>query len=94
MKVTDVRMETYRWPRTRPIRNGRYVYPTAGLDVVKIDTDEGVSGIGLSGAVQEAEAFGRSILDHLKQYVVGQDPFDTERVWETCGSPNLSDGGE
>ena len=30
MKVTDVRMETYRWKRTRPIRNGRYVYPTAG----------------------------------------------------------------
>ena len=49
MKVTDVRLESYRWPRAKPIRNGRYVYPTAGLDVIKIDTDEGVTGLGLAG---------------------------------------------
>ena len=55
MKVTDVRMETYRWNRAKPIRNGRYVYPTAGLNVVKIDTDEGVSGLGLCGSVMGAE---------------------------------------
>ena len=89
MKVTDVRMETYRWKRTRPIRNGRYVYPTAGLDVVKVETDEGVTGIGLAGAVQEAEDIGRSILDHLKQYAMGQDPFDTERIWDDMWQPKL-----
>ena len=89
MRITDIRMETYRWPRARPIRNGRYVYPTAGLDVVKIDTDDGISGVGLSGAVQEAEDVGRSILEHLKQYGIGQDPFDTERVWDDMWQPKL-----
>ena len=89
MKVTEVTMETYRWPRAKPIRNGRYVYATSGLDVVKINTDEGVSGIGLSGAVQEAEEVGRTILAHLKQYVIGQDPFDTERVWDDMWQPKL-----
>ena len=53
VKVTDVRLESYRWPRRKPIRNGRYVYPTSGLDVIKIDTDEGVTGLasqaGLTG---------------------------------------------
>ena len=89
MKVTNVTMETYRWKRAKPIRNGRYVYPTAGLDIVKIETDDGVTGIGLSGAVLEAEDIGRSILHHLKQYVIGQDPFDNERIWDDMWQPKL-----
>ena len=89
MKVTDVRMESYRWPRKKPIRNGRYVYPTAGLDVVKIETDDGPTGLGLSGGVEQAVGIGREILSHLKQYVIGQDPFDTERIWEEMWQPKL-----
>ena len=89
MKVTDVTMETYRWPRARPIRNGRYVYRTAGLNVVKVETDEGITGIGLAGGVQEAEEIGVSILGHLKQVVVGADPFDTERIWDDMWQPKL-----
>jgi L-alanine-DL-glutamate epimerase-like enolase superfamily enzyme len=89
MKVTDVRMETYQWKRTKPIRNGRYTYPTAGLNVVKVETDEGITGVGLAGGVQGAEEIGRSILDHLRQYVVGQDPFDTERIWNDMWQPKL-----
>ena len=89
MKVTDVRMETYQWNRSKPIRNGRYVYPTAGLNVVKIDIDEGVTGLGLCGGVQGAEEIGRSILDHLRQFVVGQDPFDNEKIWDDMWQPKL-----
>ena len=89
MKITDVRMETYEWNRAKPIRNGRYVYPTAGLNVVKIDTDEGVSGLGLCGGVQGAEEIGRSILEHLRQFVVGQDPFDNEKIWDDMWQPKL-----
>ena len=65
MKVTDVRMENYRWDRPTPIRNGRYVYATAGINVVKVDTDEGITGIGLCGGVQGAEEIGTAILNHL-----------------------------
>ena len=101
MKVTDVRMEVYRWPRHIPIRNGRYTYPTNGLDVIKIDTDEGISGIGFCGSVQETLSnlgdvslnavrdVGPSILQHLKQNVLGQDPFDTERIWDEMWQPKL-----
>ena len=73
-------METYRWKRDKPIRNGMYVYPTAGLNVVKVETDEGATGVGLAGGVQGAEEIGEAILDHFAQVVVGQDPFDTERI--------------
>ena len=89
MKVTDVRMECYEWPRARPIRNGRYVYPTSGINVVKIDTDEGVTGVGLAAGVMGDAAIGQSILSYLRQYVVGQDPFDTERVWDDMWQPKL-----
>jgi L-alanine-DL-glutamate epimerase-like enolase superfamily enzyme len=89
MQVTDVTMECYRWKRSTPIRNGRYVYATHGLNVVRVETDDGVTGIGLSGGVQGAEEIGREILMHLKQYVVGQDPFDTERIWDDMWQPKL-----
>ena len=89
MKVTDLRMETYRWPMAKPIRNGKYVYTHQGLDVIKIETDEGITGIGLGGGVTEAEDIGRSIAEHLKQCVVGQDPFDTERIWDDMWQPKL-----
>ena len=89
MKITSVSMETYRWKRDKPIRNGMYVYPTAGLNVVKVETDEGATGVGLAGGVQGAEEIGAAILDHLAQVVVGQDPFDTERVWDSLWQPKL-----
>ena len=89
MKITDVTMETYRWERTRPIRNGRYVYPYSGLNVVKVETDEGVTGVGLAGGVMGAEDIGSAILKHMKQYVIGQDPFDNEKVWDDLWQPKL-----
>ena len=90
MKITDVTMETYRWERTRPIRNGRYVYPYSGLNVVKVSTDEGVTGVGLAGGVMGAEGnIGSTILKHMKQYVIGQDPFDNEKVWDDMWQPKL-----
>ncbi len=89
MKITNLTMETYRWKRDKPIRNGMYVYATAGLNVVKVETDEGVTGIGLAGGVQGAEEIGEAILDHFAQVVVGQDPFDTERIWDDLWQPKL-----
>ena len=39
--------------------------------------------------VQGAEEIGRSILAHLRQFVVGQDPFDNERIWDDMWQPKL-----
>ena len=51
MKLADVSMETYRWPRPKPIGNGRDIYRAAGLNVVNVEIDEGVTGMGLPGGV-------------------------------------------
>ena len=89
MKVTDLTYQVYRWKREKPIRNGRYVYDTAGLNVARIETDEGITGLGLGGGVIDNGEVGRSMANDLKQYVVGQDPFDNEKVWDEMWQPKL-----
>ena len=89
MKITDMRIETYRWPRAKPIRNGMYVYTHAGLNVVRLETDEGLTGLGLGGGVTEGDDIIRSIAEHFKPVVVGRDPFDNERIWDDMWQPKL-----
>lgn len=52
MKIIDVSMELYCWFRKKFICNGRYVYLIVGLDVVKIEIDDGFIGLGLLGGVE------------------------------------------
>ena len=53
MKITKMWTEIYRWKRNKPIRNGMYTYTDAGLNVVKVETDEGITGIGLGGGMTD-----------------------------------------
>ena len=46
MKITDVRVERYRWPKEKPIANGKHVYTHNELNLLIVDTDAGVSGYG------------------------------------------------
>jgi len=82
MKVTDVRVEAYRWARNKPIRNGLHTYTQYDLNVVKIETDEGVTGIGIGRDIREAPNVGIAMVEFFKQFVIGEDPFDTEKIWE------------
>jgi len=40
MKITDVTTEVFRWPRHKPISNGKHTYTHTGLSLVKVSTDE------------------------------------------------------
>ncbi|NQU97347.1 MAG: mandelate racemase/muconate lactonizing enzyme family protein [Chloroflexi bacterium] len=89
MKITDVRSEVYSWPRHRPISNGLYTYTHSGINAVVVETDEGVSGLGLGSGIQGAPNVSTAILDHIKQVVIGRDPLDTERHWHEMWRPKL-----
>ena len=89
MKITDVKLESYRWPRHTPIRNGLYTYTHSGLNVVTVETDEGVTGTGISAGIGDAPEVGKAILDHIKQVVIGRDPLDNERHWYEMWRPKL-----
>src|ERR1700730_5870638 len=85
MRTPDITRESYRWPRHKPISNGKHTYTHAGLGVVKIHTDEGVTGLGIGAASGIAGA----TIDELKSGLIGQNPLDHERLWHQMWVPKL-----
>jgi L-alanine-DL-glutamate epimerase-like enolase superfamily enzyme len=91
LKITNVTMQCYRWPRPKPIRNGKYTYTHGGLSAVKIETDEGITGLGLGGASAET-AVGTlvGLTEGFKPALIGEDPLDNERIWSNMWQPKLT----
>ena len=69
MKITDVTVKRFSWPKPKPIWNGKYVYKDVGFNLVQVETDEGVTGIGWGGgtAVGRPGALWEALVDHFKQ---------------------------
>ena len=81
MKITDVRVEHYRWPKAKPIANGKHTYTHNELNLLIVDTDEGITGYGCSWAIEFAETMGKAI--------IGMDPLDTERIFQKTYVPKF-----
>ena len=75
------RQEQYRWPKEKPIANGKHVYTHNDLNLLIIDTDEGISGYGCSWAIEFAESMGKAI--------IGEDPLNNERLWQKIYVPKF-----
>ncbi|MCY4437945.1 MAG: mandelate racemase/muconate lactonizing enzyme family protein [Chloroflexi bacterium] len=82
MRVTDITHRLYRWPRRKPIRNGMFTYTDVTLSVVEIETDAGLTGLGLGGV-------NPSLLEQFKPLLIGADPFNVERHWHALWVPKL-----
>ena len=88
MKITNIRPTTVTVPLLAPLRHsngahwGRFV-----RTIVEVDTDEGITGLGeMGGGGESAElAFAG-----LKQYLVGHDPFELERMRFAICNPTAS----
>ncbi len=90
MRITNIVIEDYQWPRARPIANGKHTYTHAGLGLVKIQTDEGVTGIGLGGnGLGGTARIERATIEHLRDELIGEDPINVERLWEKMWVPKL-----
>ena len=76
MKVVDI--ET--WVLTFPLSESFYmsIFPIQRLHelVVKVHTDEGITGIGQSHGLAEI------VEQDLKRLVIGEDPLRVEHIWE------------
>jgi L-alanine-DL-glutamate epimerase-like enolase superfamily enzyme len=85
MKITGTSMEQYRWPRAKPITNGKHTYTHVNYALVKIATDEGITGIGLAhgGGIE------RATVDYLTPLLMGEDPLCVERLWAKMWVPKL-----
>lgn len=85
MKITNITTEEYRWPRHKPISNGLHTYTHSGLALTKIETDEGITGIGLGGG----GLVERATVEKLTKDLIGEDPIDVERLWHKMWIPKL-----
>jgi len=77
VKITSITTDEFRWPRHTPIRNGKHTYTHSGLGIVRIETDENITGIGLGGT----GLVGQATIEALKHELIGEDPIDVERLW-------------
>ena len=80
MVITDIKINAYSATYTTPISNGKYTYPATEIVICEIMTDEGINGIGW---VHGSDMVIKAILS-LKERVIGQDPFNVERIWKKC----------
>ena len=69
MKITDVRLEGYKWPRAVPISNGKHTYTHSGRTFIFVETDEGITGIGLTGG---DDGIAKAIVEYYKPQLIGQ----------------------
>lgn len=81
MKITDVHVEHYRWPKAKPIANGKHTYTHNDLNLLVIDTDEGITGYGCSWAIEFAESMGKAI--------IGMDPLCNEQIFAKTYVPKF-----
>lgn len=79
MKITDV--------KTFPVFQGSRNYL-----FVKVETDEGIYGVGEFGLTWKEEA-GVGAIQHMKGDLVGQDPMNIERIWQTLFRGDFFPGG-
>ena len=78
MKITDI--------KCYPVFMGRNQL------LVKIETDSGDFGWGESGLSNREHAVA-GMIEHLKQVVVGKDPFDIGRLWQLMYRNSYFEGG-
>ena len=91
MKVTRVSAEVYAKPHDPPITNGKYTYTHSKNVVVRIQTDEGIEGVGICGGLGLPS--GRdvlvSVIENMSEAVIGEDPFNVERIWDRLYQPKI-----
>ena len=82
MKIVNVKPMVLRAPIKEPWRIGTAVYAEMHALLVRVETDEGISGYGEGLARLAPEAAASVVEKILKPVLVGQDPFDVELIWD------------
>ncbi len=62
------------------------------LHIIKIETDEGIYGLGEAGCSTREHAQD-GIIKHFREFLVGMDPFQVEHIWQVCYRSAYYEGG-
>ncbi|QQO08621.1 mandelate racemase/muconate lactonizing enzyme family protein [Breznakiella homolactica] len=85
MKITGLEIHAYSAPHTTPIANGKYTYASTDIVIASVLTDEGITGYGWAHG-------GNLVIDtleSLQERILGEDPFNVERIWEKMYLPKV-----
>ncbi len=80
MKITDLDVTLIEIKLQPPLWNMYTAMRTLYEVIVQVHTDEGITGLGM-GSNRDFRNVKRVIEESLRPLVLGEDPFDTERLW-------------
>jgi galactonate dehydratase len=78
MKITAI--------KTFPLKAARDIF------VVKVETDEGIYGLGEGGCSSREFAEAEAV-KHFSRFLIGMDPMRIEHIWQKCYRSNYHEGG-
>lgn len=85
MKIDRIDVNAYQAKHKQPYSNGKYTYSTTDIVICRIFTDDGAEGIGWAHGT---DVVVDTILS-LSERIIGQDPFNTERIWDKMYLPKV-----
>ena len=93
MKITDIKTIQLKYPYDSFIADGCSACACRGAFLVLVETDEGITGLGESATFGASmSAMADVVENQLKPLLIGQDPLDIERLWETMVWSNFANG--
>lgn len=86
MKITDVTATEIVWPSGDDLKKyaptGDWKFPPLYSNLIQVHTDEGIVGLGETYPVGVTPLTSVIVKTALKPILVGENPFDVDRLWE------------
>lgn len=93
MKITDIKTICLKYPYESFIADGNSVCFGRGALLILIETDTEIIGLGECATFGASMSAMADIVEHqLKGLLIGQNPLDIERLWETMVWSNFANG--
>jgi len=93
VKITKVEAMVLTCPLEKPIMDATYTLPHRSAVLVRVDTDEGLSGIGEAAYFGGPPMITKIIIEkELQEYLIGEDPLNIERLWEKMYQRSIKHG--
>jgi len=93
VKITKVEAMVLTCHLDKPIMDATYTLPHRSAVLVKVDTDEGLSGIGEAAYFGGPPMITKTIIEkELQEYLLGEDPLNVERLWEKMYQGSIKHG--
>jgi len=93
VKITRVEAMVLTCPLEKPIMDATYTLPHRSAVLVRVDTDEGLSGLGEAAYFGGPPMITKMIIEkELQEYLIGEDPLNIEKLWEKMYQRSIKHG--